>query len=405
MTTSQTAVYPRTYSASTSRKVVNGTLALCFGLAGLVGVWYFGTGHGPPSKDLPVFTGFSVLVVIAGFLSAVGMYRGRIVTLTRDTLRVPRGPRLAVVHRDHITGWRVVNTRGSKIIQVEWSEPGSGKTTRAGIPMDFVPDAAFTDWFKGIPNLDDLEKASSTQEVEHDTRLGDSPAHRLERVARAREIARVLKIAGFIALGWAFFFPRPYIPAIVAAAALPWIALWLAWNDSAFSVEDVGKNDARANVGILLWVPGMVIGIRAMFDIRLVHPIQLLVPALVFLALMVACLLWASPSYRKKVGSLLITSAFLCTYTAGTIAIANTVLDHRQPERYRLQVLNKRSKGGKHPTQYFTLPNWGPYGHENEIEVSRRLFRETEVGQSVCIQLHPGTIGLEWYSVRSLDAC
>lgn len=405
MTTSQTAVYPRTYSASTSSKVVDGTLALCIGLAGLVGVWYFGTGHGPPAKDLPFFTGFSVLAVIAGFLSAVATYRGKIVTLTRDTIRVPRGPRLAVVHRDHITGWRIVNTRNSKVIQVEWREPGSGKTLTAGIPMYFVPDAAFTDWFKDIPNLDEVEKASSIQEVEQDARLGSTPADRVERVARAREIARVLKIAGFIALGWAFFFPRPYVPAIVAVAALPWIALWLAWKDSAFSVEDVGKNDARANVGVLLWAPGMVIAVRALYDIRLVHPFQVMVPALVFLALMLGCLLWASPSYRKKVGGLLMMAAFLCTYTAGTIAIANTLLDHRQPERYRLQVLNKRTQGRKRPTQYFTLPSWGPYAHENQIEVSRRLFRETEVGQSVCIQLHPGAIGLDWYSVRSLDAC
>jgi hypothetical protein len=407
VTTSQAALYPRTYSASTSWKAVNGTLALCIGLGGLVGLWYFGTGHGTQStSDLRFFTGMSALAVLAGFMSAVGMYRGKIVTLMRDELRVPRGYKLAVVRRDHIEGWRVLSVKGSKFIQVAYSEPGSGKTTRARIPMEFEPDAAFTDWFKGLPNLDDVEKANSIREVEQDARLGDSPAHRVERVARAREIARVLKIAGFAAMGWAFLYPRPYIAAILATAALPWIALWLSWKDSAFSLEDVvADNEARGNLSLLLWTPGIAIGMRALFDIRLIHPVQLVLPALLGVALMVTCLLRVAPSYRKKVGGSIVTAAFLCVYSGGTIAIANTVLDYRQPARYRLQVLNKRTKGGKQPTQYFTVPNWGPYGHENEIEVSRRLFRQTEPGQSICIQLHPGAIGLQWYSVRPLDAC
>jgi len=228
----------------------------------------------------------------------------------------------------------------------------------------------------------------------------------VENVQRALRTGRILNIGAACVGVWAFFYPHPYILAFLAVAALPWLAMWLSHQyPGAFTVEDPGRNTVRADLTILVLLPGAVLMLRAISDFSLLDPIELILPTVVGLLAMLACLAWAGPLYRKKPRLLLVSAALLVAYPAGAIMIANAVFDYGTAMAYPVKVMKKRYTTGKGASQYVTVPAWGPVAEVNELEVSRDLYRATEVGQAICVRLHRGALGMEWTTIHPEAAC
>ncbi len=407
MTSNGAALYPRSYSASFGWKLFLALLGFPLGIGGLAGVWYFSTGHEIHNgTQMVVFVGISLAMAALGFWCAFGTLLAKILVLTQEELQVPGIFRTTVIRRSDISGYRVLNVQGFNVLELEFTKSDSTKKKRTKITMLFKPDEAFTAWFKGISNFDAIELAASVQEIEKDAQLGRSPEERLDNVNRARKIARALHFGSLAVAGWAIFYPRPYTAMFVVVAALPWIALWLCWKyKGLFSVDDPGRNSVRADLTAMVLMPGAVLAIRALADVRLIDATTLIVPTLVGLGFMLACVAWIAPVYRTNLLKLTLITLLLFAYPASSIAIANALFDQSAPDTYRLQVLQKRHTSGKGASQYFKVPAWGPYTGTNEVQVARDLYHQTETGQTVCVLRHPGALGLEWYSVRALHAC
>lgn len=407
MTANDSELYPRSYSASFGWKVFLAILGFPLGIGGLAGVWYFGTGHEVHNlTQLVIFVGISLAMAVLGFWCGAAALLTKILVLTKQELQVPGIFRSAVIDRAAIAGYRVLNVQGFNVLEVEYARPDTNKKKKAKITMLFKPDEIFEAWFQGIPNFDAIELAASVQEVERDTQLGRSPEERLDNVDRARKIARVLHVIFLAAAGWAIFYPHPYLVMFIVVASLPWVALWLCWKyKGSFSIDDPGRNSVRADLTGMLLMPGFSLALRALSDVRLVDATKLLFPSVAGLVLMLAVVASVAPVYRTNVVKLVLAASLLCAYPAGSIAIANALFDRNRPETYRLQVLKKRYTTGKGASQYFHVPGWGPHADVNEIQVPRELYRQTETGQTICVQHHPGALRLEWYSVVALEEC
>ena len=406
MTPIGAAPYPRSYSASFGWKLFLALLGFPLGIGGLAGVWYFGAGHEVQnSTQMVVFVGISLAMAALGFWCAVGTLLTKILVLTQEELHVP-GIWTTVIRRSDIKGYRVLNLQGFNVLELESTKPDKTKKKKTKITMLFKPDDEFAAWFEGIPNFDAIELAASVQEIEKDAELGSSPEERLDNVNRAQKIARALYFGSLAAGGWAIFYPHPYIAMFIVVAALPWLALWLCWKyKGSFSVDDLGRNSVRADLTIMLVMPGAILAIRALTDVQLINATKLIAPTVIGLLIMLASITWIAPVYRTNLLKLTLVALLLFAYPASSIAIANTLFDQNEPETYRLQVLQKRHTSGKGASQYLSVPAWGPHIEANEVQVPRDLYRQTEIGQTICVLRHPGALGLEWYSVRPIHVC
>ena len=75
-------------------------------------------------------------------------------------------------------------------------------------------------------------------------------------------------------------------------------------------------------------------------------------------------------------------------------------LDFSPGEVTPVQVLDKHEYRGRHSHTYdLYLPAWGPRPGRNSIEVSSATYSAVSIGDSVCLTLHPGAIGLPWFDV------
>jgi hypothetical protein len=96
-----------------------------------------------------------------------------------------------------------------------------------------------------------------------------------------------------------------------------------------------------------------------------------------------------------------LTVVALCTalYGYGATSVVDTQLDFSPGEVTPVQVLDKHEYRGRHSHSYdLYLPAWGPRAGRNSIEVSSATYSAVNIGDSVCITLHPGAIGLPWFT-------
>ena len=74
-------------------------------------------------------------------------------------------------------------------------------------------------------------------------------------------------------------------------------------------------------------------------------------------------------------------------------------LDFSAGQVIPVQVLDKHEFRGRHSHSYdLSLPAWGPRTGPNAIEVSASTFNAVRIGENICISLHPGALGLPWFT-------
>ncbi|MDB4928378.1 MAG: hypothetical protein JWM10_862 [Myxococcaceae bacterium] len=84
--------------------------------------------------------------------------------------------------------------------------------------------------------------------------------------------------------------------------------------------------------------------------------------------------------------------------TASCLFAANSRLDHSAATTRRAQVLSRQRRD----SELYVTP-WGPGPARQKVGVARAIWRETQVGDTIEVDTHPGALGWTWTSdVRRL---
>lgn len=222
---------------------------------------------------------------------------------------------------------------------------------------------------------------------------------------RARRIAQVGRIAVLVACGWFVFWPVPYALLLVVVAAFPWLALFLCWKyRGAFAIDRPARGSPRGDLTLLLALPGGVLALRAILDSHLVIVGPLFLPGVAIWGALAWCAHALGPGWRGwRKFPLLLFMAF--PYAPATIALADQAFDFGAPAPLRIAVTGKRTSAGRGHVHYLRVPPWGLRRRANEIEVKRDLYDSVAAGGAVCLQVHPGALGMPWYEVAPVDRC
>ncbi len=119
-------------------------------------------------------------------------------------------------------------------------------------------------------------------------------------------------------------------------------------------------------------------------------------------AVVVAPLAWGvtrAPGVTSPLTMLTVVTLCAAVYGYGATSVVDIQLDFSAGQVLPVQVLDKHISSGRRSSSYhLSLPAWGPRMGPNSIEVSSSIYRALNVGDSVCITLHPGAIGLPWFT-------
>ena len=86
-------------------------------------------------------------------------------------------------------------------------------------------------------------------------------------------------------------------------------------------------------------------------------------------------------------------------YGVGAGLAVNTLQDHSRIDVFGAQILRKQIVRGRSTTYELTLGPWGPRKKENRVTVRRILYDSLQTGDTVCVGMRMGRLGIQWYTV------
>jgi hypothetical protein len=200
------------------------------------------------------------------------------------------------------------------------------------------------------------------QEIQQDDKLGASPDERIVTIERAQRLCRALDLVGWALLIWAFI-PRPYELAITALLAAPWLGTLIVWRSAGAIRIDRSQNDPRPNLAFPVMLPGFLLVLRALAGYETIGWQVQLAFTLVIALLLVAAQLLADPVYRAHRFSAAILFIVALAYGYGATIHINALADTAA-----------------------------------SAEVSRSFYDRLNPGDSVCLAVRPGALGIQWFS-------
>jgi hypothetical protein len=138
-----------------------------------------------------------------------------------------------------------------------------------------------------------------------------------------------------------------------------------------------------------------------------INPWWPLIPAAIG-AVVVLDLAWGAKD-RHDLASPRLLMAFLtlcgAAYGYGAVATADIQFDGSAGSQLSAPVLGKYVTHGRRSDSYYlNLPAWGPRLQPDSVEVSRTTYDQVNVGEPICIVLHPGALNLAWFTTHACDA-
>jgi hypothetical protein len=392
-------VWPRVYRPTRGYRVFIGglgALALAGSMAAAAAALL---GKAPDATALVVAMSLLFGVLGAFLIAAIKAERVLLFEDGIEFVELGRGRRR--LRTDEIAGRRTIPLQYGMLQHVFEFRDRSRKPFK--ITLVCERDAALDAWFAGVPDLDEAERARAEAELLRSVELGaDEPARRAALV-RARRVSRVARGAAFAAAAWGFFHPRPYTIAVVTLAVLPLAAMALLVSGRGrYAVQEL-RGDARPSLDVVLVLPGMVLMVRALTDYDVVDLQPLLAWTALASILIAALLALSDPALRRRWFHPAVMLLLMAPYPAGALTAANALLDRAPAEVFRVAVVGKRITSGKRKSCELRLAAWGPREEEENVEVGRALYREVEVGDTVCVQLRPGALGVRWFQVKSCE--
>jgi hypothetical protein len=390
-TAADPATYPRSYRLRWVWRIVLCVAAVLLPPVGfMAGVILDKNSH---SQILLLFAlGFVCAVVLIAYA-----FECR-VTLWPDRIAIRRISRTIEIPRENIVGrWPLGDTE-----TLFWGASAPYETT--SLPRFLNSDAHLDSWMGSLPDYRTLRRQTEERDAAADPSLGAMPAERLALLKKGRQLEGLAYALVAVTGAWALFYPVPYDWALLTVCATPWVALVLPRCFGLNRIFGPGRPRPTLAVGVSL-VCGMLIALPSPFFLTNIfvldwqRAVWITVGVAMALTAVFAC---HDVRLRRPRKSLLVTLIAMCLYSVGAVFSANVFLDDARAEVFNVPVTHKEASGSKlRARRYLKL---GPSPREDvaldgEVRVSARFYDAVRVGQSLCINLQPGALGIRWYTI------
>jgi hypothetical protein len=386
--------FPLVYGMSRSWKIFCGALGALMGMASIACALYFGFFYDKDDFGIGLTVVLSLLLALLAVPCIGSVLRTRVVVHPdyiegRSFLRTRR------MNRADIAGFRIVPTDGSPV-RLESRTPDAPPLT---LPPYIAYDARMDAWLAGTTNYVARELQTSLDSILADPDLAVTNDEKLAQLAAARRVARRFFFGALAMTAWVWFYPRPYDLAVATAVLLPWVALVVVAQQGALYRLNPLQNDAGADMSSAFFLPSASLAIRALYDFKTFDAWKLFWISLAVTAACMAVLHLLAREFRGRFGSLLLYGVLLTGYGYGTVSVLNARLDDSAPQHFPARLIDDPVKRSSGKTFDVHLAPWGPQTTDDDFRISRDLFERVKKGDTVCVYLWPGALGVRLYEV------
>lgn len=393
---SQISASRRDYRLTNRRKIaltlIGAGLLVCAGFFFKIAVDY--------STEREISLGGGVIFLTPAIFFLLQPWRSRLI-LEHDVIELHLAFRVRRAVREEIEGLRTTQNQYGSWTRV-YLKQGRGAFS---VSDSFTGDVDLKEWLKGIPDLDQRD----AEEIEKAVRSRYSPAlldlNAPNLFARAKGWAIGLSIlagATSIPVIWVSYQPVYRTALVILLACVP-VGIVLLHRFPLLFATFKRNPDPRADLGFLIIWPGLGLLFSFQTANDPAHLVRFSPPAywvLIVLAALIATLLpvlWKNPSRVSLFFFILITGS---AYSVGLVNAVNTLLDRSEPQVYQTSIWEMRESRGNKGTRYYLLvAPWGPISYSDELNVPKRTYDAYNIGDPVCLGLHPGFLRAPWYSL------
>jgi hypothetical protein len=298
---------------------------------------------------------------------------------------------------DEIKGFRITD----KYIFIEPIDPSKKKIK---ITTYIEKKDEIIDWLSS--HYSDLDVVSVTQEYEKilaDEKFGWTEEEREKKLNQARKAAKIVNWTGGIIAAWTLLIADPYELAILSSIAIPIICLIVLKYFNGLIRIDQRKDSAYPSIFIGIFASAMALLMRALKDYIIFNHANVWLPTMSIVLVYTSLLVITSKEFNlRKVKSYVTILAILIPtfcYSYGTVIVLNCMYDKSNPELFNAEVLDKRINSGKSTTYYIKLSAWGRQQEIDEVSVSKKLYNEVEIKDSVNIFFMKGRFEIPWIEI------
>ena len=389
----------QTYKLSTSGKWLVSVLGLVMVSSSLVGAIFFWL-----NNESRTAGGLAMLMAVCAVFASMGLYLLAVavfyrVILQPDSIEVFEIyrrrylPRLEIEGRAHfiygqgMSAWVLV------------PKPGFGGKIKLSTLLK--TDKAFLTWIHSLPDLD-LEK-KRTAERERSQAVASIKEQGVAELT-LRRVASGLTVATY-ALGFgSFLLSDPDHVLTWSLLALPWVGILLVAKFAPFYRFGGPRNSPLPDLTLALIGPGLFLALGAL---RSIAPVGWEGPLLISVLgsfMLVGAAFWRDPWLQKHHGTTVLLALICCSYGYGAGMQVNALLDRSTPKSYRVIVTAKHVSHGRSTSYHLRLAPWGPEVNGQDLMVSRSTYAGIKQGDTVCMVLRSGAMGVAWSKLARCDS-
>jgi hypothetical protein len=392
--------YPRVYRVTPLWRAGITLLAGILLLGSLAAAW----GLGGMAGDIGDAPSRLIVVFILGFVASGAVFYiidnlKSMIVLEADRIEIHELWRVRRIPRADIETRQVLHPPNSPALLILRLKSANHRKIK--LPIMWERDSTWEAWFAAIPDVDAQAAKAFEAAVEANTDLGTTPAERQQKLDTARKVARYATWVNVGLIAWAYIYPHPYELVIFVLALLPWVAVWIMARSPGLYTLNAPRGSGRPDLTVLVISPGFLLTLRAIMDVQILDWQRLLLWAMVAAAALMGGVLWAVPAAREKPSTAALTLALILAYGYGVCALGDAVLDRSDGASYTTTVDGKHVTSGRNKRPMLRLAPWGPRAAEDNVAVPWDLYYRTNVGDKICVQLHPGALGVPWYRVTA----
>lgn len=232
--------------------------------------------------------------------------------------------------------------------------------------------------------------------------FGKNETEREEKLELAQKTTKIINSVSLIVCFWLIINPNPYDLLVLINILIPIISIWVFFHFKGLVKIDSSKESQYPSLlGIFVLTP-CAFGLRILFDYEILSLDNAWSPTFAFSILIFGLFLFRSEELKKKdISSLFQTVLFflfVSTYAFTSILMLNYLIDVSSPYVYKTPVIDKITPSDDNNFRLVVEPE-GEIYEEKEITVTESFFNQTEVGDTVFIELYDGAFNIPWFVI------
>ena len=263
-------------------------------------------------------------------------------------------------------------------------------------------DNQLVNYLKGtFTDLDAVDLDEQQQNLLQDPNLGFTVEERQAKLGKAKRTAMAYNIGGVVVAVGCILLKQPIFTILAIAYPLLSIAVIVTSNGLIKFFSD-SKRSIYPFVILGFIAPTIALFAKSLAMYKIYSFDNFWLP-FIGLGVVVAITIFrlgVNTSLNNNLTAQIILMAGLSLfYSFGTVNEINCGYDKSPDQYYKASVLGHHISHGKSTSYYLYLSTWGQCHEQKQISVDRSFYDNTNVGDSVKIDLKPGLLHIPWFVV------